>query len=78
MCIRDRCHTYVDKDANIDKAIKIVTNAKVQRHTVCNALDTVIVHEDIAKLFLPNFLTKMSDHKVDVRLDKKGVKFLPE
>ena len=72
------CHTYVDKDANIDKAIKIVTNAKVQRHTVCNALDTVIVHEDIAKLFLPNFLTKMSDHKVDVRLDKKGVKFLPE
>ena len=56
------CHTYVDKDANIDKAIKIVTNAKVQRHTVCNALDTVLVHENIAKLFLPNFLTKMSDH----------------
>ena len=72
------CHTYVDKDANIDKAIKIVTNAKVQRHTVCNALDTVIIHEDIAKIFLPNFLKKMYEHKVDVRLDKKGMKFLPD
>ena len=72
------CHTYVDKDASVEKAIKIVTNAKVQRHTVCNALDTVIIHEDIAKIFLPNFLKKMYEHKVDVRLDKKGMKFLPD
>ena len=72
------CHTYVDKEASVEKAIKIVTNAKVQRHTVCNALDTVIIHEDIAKIFLPNFLKKMYEHKVDVRLDKKGMKFLPD
>ena len=72
------CHTYVDKDASVEKAIKIVTNAKVQRYTVCNALDTVIIHEDIAKIFLPNFLKKMYEHKVDVRLDKKGMKFLPD
>jgi len=47
------CHTYVDRSADVDKAVAIVYNAKVQRPTVCNALDTVLVHTDIAQRFLP-------------------------
>ena len=47
------CHTYVDKDADLKKAVDIVYNAKVQRPTVCNALDTVLVHTDIATRYLP-------------------------
>lgn len=46
------CHTYVDRSANLEKAVAIVYNAKVQRPTVCNALDTILVHKDIAPQFL--------------------------
>lgn len=47
------CHTYVDKDANLEKAIEIVLNAKCQRPSACNSLETLLVHETIAKDFLP-------------------------
>jgi len=47
------CHTYVDKSADIEKAVAIAYNAKVQRPTVCNALDTLMVHKDIAEDYLP-------------------------
>jgi len=47
------CHTYVDKDANLEKAIEIVLNAKCQRPSACNSLETLLVHEAIAKDFLP-------------------------
>ncbi|MPY22748.1 glutamate-5-semialdehyde dehydrogenase [Shewanella psychropiezotolerans] len=47
------CHLYADKDADIDKSIQVITNAKVQRPTVCNALDTVLIHRDIAAKMLP-------------------------
>ena len=47
------CHTYVDRSADLDKAVAIAYNAKVQRPTVCNALDTLLVHKDIAHRFLP-------------------------
>lgn len=46
------CHTYVDKDANVEMAMKIAFNAKVQRPSVCNAMETLLVHKDIAKIFL--------------------------
>ncbi|QAR33560.1 glutamate-5-semialdehyde dehydrogenase [Geovibrio thiophilus] len=49
------CHVYVDKDADIQKALKIVRNAKVQRPGVCNAAETLLVHEDAAGAFLPVF-----------------------
>lgn len=47
------CHTYVDEDANLEKAIEIVLNAKCQRPSACNSLETLLVHEAIAKDFLP-------------------------
>ena len=47
------CHTFVDEEANLDQAIEIILNAKCQRPSACNALETLLVHEKIAKLFLP-------------------------
>lgn len=50
---RGLCHTYVDDEADLDMAVKIVTNAKTQRPGVCNSLETVLVHQTIAEKFLP-------------------------
>ena len=47
------CHTYVDRAADLAKAEEIVNNAKCRRPTICNALDTVLVHADVAEAFLP-------------------------
>ncbi|WP_040571886.1 glutamate-5-semialdehyde dehydrogenase [Shewanella benthica] len=47
------CHLYADKDADIDKSIQVIANAKAQRPTVCNALDTALIHRDIAAEMLP-------------------------
>ncbi|AQS39383.1 glutamate-5-semialdehyde dehydrogenase [Shewanella psychrophila] len=47
------CHLYADKDADIEKSIQVIANAKVQRPTVCNALDTALIHRDIADVMLP-------------------------
>ena len=51
------CHTFVDESADIKKAIEICKNAKCQRPGVCNAMETLIVHENIAGIFLPNLST---------------------
>ncbi|MCK7553553.1 aldehyde dehydrogenase family protein [Chitinophaga sedimenti] len=51
------CHTYVEKTADLDKAAAIVTNAKVSRPSVCNALDTVLVDGEVAADFLPRLAT---------------------
>jgi glutamate-5-semialdehyde dehydrogenase len=66
------CHTYVDCAANIDDAVKIVFNAKTQRPTVCNALDTAIVHEDIAADYLPLLAKELSAAGVEMRGDAKA------
>jgi glutamate-5-semialdehyde dehydrogenase len=47
------CHTYVDRAADLEKAVAIVDNAKTRRYSICNALDTVLVHRDVAAAFLP-------------------------
>lgn len=54
------CHTYVHADADLDKALEIVHNAKTRRPTICNALDTVLVHEAIAPAFLPALAERWS------------------
>ncbi|WP_413557343.1 glutamate-5-semialdehyde dehydrogenase [Bdellovibrio sp. HCB209] len=59
---RGMCHTYVDEDADLQMAAKIVANAKTQRPGVCNALETVLVHEKVASSFLP-LLYKETEHK---------------
>ncbi len=48
-----RCHLYVDKKANLNMALEIAINAKIQRPSVCNAIETIIVHQDVAPTFLP-------------------------
>ncbi|MBO6046874.1 MAG: glutamate-5-semialdehyde dehydrogenase [Erysipelotrichaceae bacterium] len=50
------CHLYVDKDADMDMAIKIAINAKIQRPSVCNAIETILVHKDVAEVFLPKLV----------------------
>lgn len=64
------CHTYVDKDADVEMAMKIAFNAKVQRPSVCNAMETLLVHKDIADKFLPMMLMMYNSYAVEIRGDK--------
>lgn len=64
------CHTYVDKDANVEMAMKIAFNAKVQRPSVCNAMETLLLHKDIADKFLPMMLMMYNSSAVEIRGDK--------
>lgn len=61
------CHTFVDKDADMEMAEKICFNAKVQRPGVCNAMETLLVHRDIAEKFLPSMIKKYKDAGVEIR-----------
>lgn len=64
------CHIYVDREADFNKAIPIIINAKTQRIGVCNAAESLVVHEDIKEEFLPLFAKAMKEHNVEVRADK--------
>lgn len=61
------CHTYVDSDADLDMAEQIAINAKCQRPGVCNAMETMLVHKDIAEEFLPRVLEKLREAGVEIR-----------
>lgn len=63
------CHVYVDKDADIEMAEKIVMNAKVQRPSVCNAAETLLVHKDIAQIFIPRIFDALKAKNVEIRCD---------
>lgn len=65
------CHVYVDKDADIDKAIAILLNSKAQRVSVCNAAETVLVHREIADAFLPRALAALKEAGVTVHADDR-------
>ncbi|CCW30091.1 glutamate-5-semialdehyde dehydrogenase [Xenorhabdus nematophila] len=58
------CHTYVDENINIEKALEVITNAKVQRPSACNSLETLLVHQNIAADFLSVLSTKMKEQGV--------------
>lgn len=64
------CHTYVDANADIPMAVKICLNAKVQRPSVCNAMETLLVHKDIAPKFLPPMLEAYFEAGVEIRGDE--------
>ena len=66
------CHTYVDESADVQKAIDVVFNAKAQRHTVCNALDTLLVHESVAAPVLNGLSTSFAETGVEVRADNRA------
>lgn len=61
------CHTYVDSEADMDKAFKVCFNAKVQRPGVCNAMETLLVNEDIAEKFLPEMIAMFEKAGVEIR-----------
>ena len=80
------CHTYVDRNADADMAVRIVYNAKVQRPTVCNALDTVLIHREAAPRILPAMAQELAKASVELRCDRsaltllspvKGLKLVP-
>ena len=70
------CHTYVDRAADTEKATNIVYNAKVQRPTVCNALDTVLVHSDVAPQCLPRIAQELGMAGVELHCDNRALSVL--
>lgn len=68
------CHLYVDKDANLDMAAEIAVNAKTQRPSVCNAIETILVHKDIAEAFLTQLKPRFK--AVKIYGDEKSLKVL--
>ncbi|MCE5300626.1 MAG: glutamate-5-semialdehyde dehydrogenase [Spirochaetia bacterium] len=70
------CHTYVDKGANQVMALKIVLNAKVQRPSTCNAMETLLVHAEAAEKFLPKIEEVFRKAGVEMRADVKAMKYL--
>ena len=65
------CHAFIDENADPRKVIPIVINSKTQRPTVCNALDTVLVHKNADKLMIQNMISELLDHQVEVRADEQ-------
>ncbi len=78
------CHIYVDKDADQEKALRIIENAKTQRPSVCNAEEVCLVHQDIAEAFLPALRETLvmkraaaGQPPVELRLDKRAASIIP-
>jgi glutamate-5-semialdehyde dehydrogenase len=67
------CHTYVDQAADIEKAVAIATNAKTRNWSICNALDTLLVHEDVAVAFLPQIAKTWAAAGVEMRCDERAL-----
>ena len=72
------CHVYVDKDADLDMALKIVMNAKVQRPSVCNAAETLLVDRQIADKFIPMVFEALKQKNVEIRADKASMEYYPD
>ncbi len=70
------CHIYVDKDVDVDRAVEIIYNAKVQRPGVCNALECLLVHREIAPNILPKIGDRLGQAGVVFRADKEAIGYL--
>jgi glutamate-5-semialdehyde dehydrogenase len=70
------CHLYVDESADLERAVDIVENAKVQRPSVCNALDTLLVHQAVAPQFLPPLAARLAQSSVELRADAQAFTIL--
>jgi glutamate-5-semialdehyde dehydrogenase len=66
------CHLFVDESANLKRSLEVIINAKMDRCTVCNALDTLLVHADIASAFIPEVIKELSQKGVLFRLDPQA------
>lgn len=72
------CHIYVDEDADLEQAIPIIINAKTQRIGVCNACESLLVHEKIADRFLPALGEALKEKSVEIRGDRKVMTLIPD
>jgi glutamate-5-semialdehyde dehydrogenase len=71
------CHTYVDRAADLKLALKVCVNAKVQRPSTCNAMETMLVHRDVASKFLPMAAGAFAAAKVKIKADEKALQYFP-
>lgn len=71
------CHLYVDASAELARSIQVIRNAKIQRPTVCNALDTVLVQKEIAAAFLPELVKALAADGVRFKADPRAYNLLP-
>lgn len=71
-------HVYIDKDANLEMAVKITMNAKTQRPSVCNAIETLLVHKDVASEVLPILEKDLLAKNVEIRADQKALAYLTQ
>ncbi|MCC9657530.1 glutamate-5-semialdehyde dehydrogenase [Rhodopirellula halodulae] len=72
------CHVYVDESADIEMAVNIIENAKCQRMGVCNACESLLVHESIAKDALPAIAERLTGRGVEMRVDERAAAFIPD
>lgn len=70
------CHLFVDESADLIAALPVIRNAKIQRPSVCNALDTVLVHRNIAAVLLPRLVTTLTEDGVSFRADDTAIPYL--
>lgn len=70
------CHTFVDESADFEKALLVIENAKVQRPSACNSLETLLVHQTIAKTFLPELSTRMHAFGVTLHASSQAIPYL--
>lgn len=71
-------HVYIDKDANLEMAVKITMNAKTQRPSVCNAIETLLVHKDVTSEVLPILEKELLAKNVEIRADQKALAYLTQ
>ena len=71
------CHIYIDKQADLAMSLRVVENAKCQRMGVCNALESLVVHRDVAEAFLPALAKQLSTHEIEIRGDAETRRWLP-
>jgi glutamate-5-semialdehyde dehydrogenase len=70
------CHLFVDESADLSRSIEVIRNAKIQRPSVCNALDTALIHQSIAAAFLPRLVERLSADGVSFRVDERALAVL--
>jgi len=70
------CHTYVDREADLEKAVSIALNAKTRNWSICNALDTLLVHADVAVGYLPRVAQVLAAKGVELRCDERALSVL--
>lgn len=72
------CHIYVDKDADLNKAVEIIYNAKTSRPSVCNACESLVIHKDIAEKVLPLIKARLDEKGVVIHADERARAILPD